>query len=286
MLDSNIEYCLADRKLQMVELHMLKALHEICMKNGLSYYLIGGTMLGAVRHKGFIPWDDDIDVGLPREDYEILLANADKWFPSHLKLCHWKNTAEYVYNFAKLEHLDTLLVEKPYEHLTRRGGVFIDIFPLDGMPCGKYQRYFHFALVRFLVKFNLLMYCQTSIKQVAWSKRETLKAILGKVCQLLFSRKKVHIVCEKIMALYSMANSSFIAIFEGNWGWREVIPSEAMGRPTLIDFEGFMFYSAERPDLYLAWVYGDYMRLPPVEKRCTHHNFIHEIKANCRSVDL
>lgn len=97
----------ADKELQNLELEILKVFHKICEKHNLHYFLIGGTLLGAVRHKGFIPWDDDIDVGMPRKDYETLLKNADKWFPQKFKLSHWKNTKQYVYNFAKLEDQDT-----------------------------------------------------------------------------------------------------------------------------------------------------------------------------------
>ncbi len=120
-------------------LQLLDKFVEVCVQNNLKYYLAYGTVLGAIRHKGIIPWDDDIDIQMPREDYLKLQQLPKSVFGDEFQLSTWSNTPNYPYDFLKLEKLNTTLIER----LTKKvyiGGVYIDIFPLDGLASDKIEQ--------------------------------------------------------------------------------------------------------------------------------------------------
>ena len=114
----------------------------ICERNGLRYYALGGTLLGAVRHNGFIPWDDDLDVAMPRPDYEKFIEIAKRELPVHLKFMNWQNVPEMKVLFGKIQETRKNIVEDLEKRLgiTLSYGIYIDIFPLDGYPAAKVQR--------------------------------------------------------------------------------------------------------------------------------------------------
>ena len=105
---------------------------RVCKKNNLKYYLGYGTVLGAVRHQGFIPWDDDVDVVMPRRDYEYLIQNRDRLFKGKYRLAFYGITPQYHYDFVKIERTDTTLIERIDPLYV--GGLYVDIFPLDNVP--------------------------------------------------------------------------------------------------------------------------------------------------------
>ena len=120
--------------LQQTEFKMLKCFVEICNKLNLKYYLVCGTALGAVKYKGFIPWDDDVDVALPREDYEIFCKEAQRLLPKEYFLQTYKTDKAYPSIFAKIRNSNTTYIEKTIAKLPINHGVYIDVFPLDGYP--------------------------------------------------------------------------------------------------------------------------------------------------------
>lgn len=267
------------KEIQKIELSLLKAFHKVCEENNLKYFLIGGTLLGAVRHKGFIPWDDDIDVGMPREDYELLLQNADKWFPSDYKLRNWKNTVDYPYNFAKLEDQNTILVENFYRHLTKRkSGIYIDVFPFDGISSNPVLSKLHFYL-NYILKSYLIPYlyiekanipCKTSIKQL-------LKYIMVSFIQKKLSKKKSHYFFDKILKIKPYKNSTNTINFLGAWGYRELTSKDILEKEINLVFEKNNFKAFKDFDIYLSRIYDNYMKLPPINKRVSHHSFTYSI---------
>ena len=120
--------------LQKAELAILKEFIRICDSLHLTYYLVCGTALGAAKYSGFIPWDDDIDVALPREDYEVFCAKAQEMLPSYLFLQNYKTDPRYPLFFSKIRDSRTTYIEKSFAHLPIHHGVYIDVFPLDGYP--------------------------------------------------------------------------------------------------------------------------------------------------------
>lgn len=118
-------------RLKACEVSMLKEFIEICEKLGLRYYALYGTLLGAVRHQGFIPWDDDIDVGMMREDYEVFVREGQKYLSEHLFLQTYESDPEYISGYAKIRDNNTTFIETSVKSRKMNHGIFIDIFPLD-----------------------------------------------------------------------------------------------------------------------------------------------------------
>lgn len=276
---NTIDYIPADKELQKIEYELLKEFVRVCDEHGLRYFLIGGTLLGAVRHSGFIPWDDDIDVGMPRKDYDILLMNACTWFEDDCKLSFWKNTEEYVYTFAKFEDVNTELIEFDYSHLKKRnGGVYIDIFPFDGMPSTPLFRIFWYIFLRTLNRINILMFCKTSLKDIKITPKNICKALIGKICQSIFSRHKIHRVYDRLMRCFDFDSSEYVINFEGQWAMKELVPNSFFTQVAEVTFNYSSFKTMGNYKEYLTCIYGDYMKLPPIEKRVTHHDFTWSIK--------
>ena len=126
------------QKLKDIEKDMLVIFIQICKKYDMRYFLAGGSCLGAVRHRGFIPWDDDIDVVMPREDYEKFLKVARNELPENIFLQTGKTDNDFPMNFAKLRNSDTTFIETSVKNFKINHGVFIDIFPLDGYSDSKW----------------------------------------------------------------------------------------------------------------------------------------------------
>ncbi len=118
------------RPLQLRLLDILMAIDAMCRKYNLKYYLVDGSLIGAVREKGFIPWDDDMDICMPREDYEKLIAHSWEWLPAPYEFVCFENDPEYPLHFGKVQDASTTLIERP--HLYYLGGVYVDVFPIDG----------------------------------------------------------------------------------------------------------------------------------------------------------
>ena len=140
--------------LRQKELELLKIFIEVCDKLQLNYFAVEGTLLGAVRHQGFIPWDDDIDVGMMRQDFEVFVQQAGKLLPEGFFLQTHQTDPEYAQHFAKLRNSDTVFLETTYKNLNINHGIYIDIFPFDVYPDGKRQGR-RFDFMKLLVRYRL-----------------------------------------------------------------------------------------------------------------------------------
>lgn len=122
------------RKLQLVELEIANEIKRVCVENNIKYFLESGTLLGAVRHGGFIPWDDDMDIGMMREEYEKFLKIAPEKLSSEFILQTWKNEKDYSLTFAKVRKSDTIFLEYEFKDSSMHNGIWVDIFPYDSVP--------------------------------------------------------------------------------------------------------------------------------------------------------
>ena len=253
-----------------LQVEMLECFIEVCKNNGLKYFLLGGTCLGAVRHKGFIPWDDDIDVGMPRDDYEKFSEIAAKELPGHLFFQTNKTDPEYPMLFGKIRNSDTTYVEISSQKLNINHGVYIDVFPLDGVSENKLERK--------IIRKRKTLY-NARIAQVFYTEKHgsdrLIKRIARKmICLLYPSVAKTVEKREKLCRKYPYVSSKIIANFGGAWGEKEVMPKEIFGEGTQGVFEGVSVTLPQYYDAYLTRLYGDYMQLPPVEKRIGHHYYV------------
>lgn len=249
-------------------LDMLKWFHKLCVENNLRYYAIGGTMLGTQRHQGFIPWDDDIDVGMPREDIEKLKdiinrKNSDRYVFEAPET----DEPDYFYPFYKLYDTSTTLIENTKCAIKR--GIYIDIFPLDGIGNTLDESTRNYKKVKFLD--NLLMTKVAGFREG----RKFYKNLFVAIFRLIpINDKKILnclvAQCKKIKWDDSIWGGNLV----GAWGMKEIMPREIMGTPKLYKFENTEIYGVQNPDEYLSKMYGDWRKLPPEEKRVTHHDYI------------
>jgi lipopolysaccharide cholinephosphotransferase len=252
------------RQLQLIQLEMLLELDRVCRKHGIQYSLDGGTLLGAVRHKGFIHWDDDIDVIMIRCEYERFFdackAELDQ---NRFFLQERRTDPEYRVGYTRIRRNNTVYRRAGHESLNYHGGVFIDIFILDNVPDNLLLRRLH----RVLCFFN---------RKVLWSKSGR------KIAKNAFWRGWYSIV-SLIPASLAFAGNDMLAK-KCNKKKTELvrhnthpypnpkvcgygIPSELMNDFTELEFEGHKFMAVKQYDEYLTMLYGDYMELPPPEKQ-------------------
>lgn len=241
------------REMQHYLLDILTAIDRVCKTHHLNYYLIAGTMLGAVRHKGFVPWDDDADVALPREDYDKLIAHANEWLPPHLELVSGVQNPYYPYAFARIQNKNTTYILRRCFNFV--GGLPVDVFPLDGMTRNPVARYIHYK--RYDVLIRLMYFAQRD----PYKHGRGISCLFIKICHKLLSQSWLHRRLDALQRQYSIEKTGLVSDHD-NKPERGIQPREVYGKPTPVSFEGHTFMGVERPDSYLRYCYGDYMTPP------------------------
>lgn len=256
-----------------LELAILKEVDSICRANNFRYSIIGGTLLGAVRHHGFIPWDDDVDLVMPRPDFDRLVAYCKK-NKTNFELKCIQTDHRYGSLHAKACDRSTILVD---ENVGNRWncefGVFIDIFPLDGLGNTREKALKNFRKGTFkrelLVAANWKKYFRS--RTHAWyyePVRFGMYVISRKV-----SNYKLITDIEKELRKIPFDLVKYCAPMSGSYREREIMPTKFYNNTIELEFEDTKFLAIRDYDKYLSSVYGNYMELPPVEKRKTHHTF-------------
>lgn len=264
------------KKLQAVDLEIVKEVVRICEKYNLIYYMIGGTFLGAIRHKGFIPWDDDIDLAMPREDYEKFLSVAEKELNSNLQLVNFKTDSLYQYYITRIRDIDTKVVETRIGNDYKYTHASIDIFPIDGTPNNKFMRKIYYFRVLTHRALMSLCYKDSIDRERKRSKKEKLLlAIMEKIPVNKFTTPyKQKMKIDKLLKKQKVSDSDMIGTIMGAYRTREIVPKSYFGKGKFYEFEGIMLRGPELYHEYLTHMYGDYMKLPPEESRKTHFKII------------
>ena len=230
-------------------LGIAKEFHRICVKNNIPYYLAYGSMLGAVRHRGFIPWDDDLDVYVPRKYFGQLRKFIERDLSSHYVLRDNKDIPQLWGEILKLEDNRTVVVEGNFEH-----GVFMDIFPLDYNDNSK-SFFSRNQTVRRLLKLD----------HVSKRQSKSMKTIVAKLFCSFLGRT----IFVKLIKFFVKKKGSYLTSYSGYY-MNELFESSVIGTPVLYPFCDTQLYGVEHPEAYLTTLYGDYMQLPPVEQRRVH----------------
>ncbi|PWU26013.1 hypothetical protein DK254_25710 [Pseudomonas sp. RW407] len=247
-------------------LSILKAVHDLCEKNGINYFMIGGTLIGAVRHQGFIPWDDDIDIGMLREDYDNFLKVAHL-LPSPLSVQHPQNNQDYVFPFAKCYDTSTTVIEKTTRPFVR--GVWIDIFPLDACfkrPLAQYLHYSFIKILRLLVSHKTGNYRTESDKKIKAFIRHSAYYLLKAT-----PSRPLFYILDKSLRLNKMREPSHVGNLLGRWGIKEIARATVFSKKQIFNFSGNSFYGPAGYDEYLRKIYKDYMTPPPASKQTPEH---------------
>lgn len=233
---------------------------DFCEKNDIKYFLVGGTLLGAVRHGGFIPWDDDIDVAMPRKDFEKLISMRDK-FDGRYILRYRRWDPEAYYSFLKVEDTKTTKTENVKGRISYIGGVSIDIFPQDGIPIKKQKK-----IVKLYEWLNLIYSYDTFLQPQ--DKHYGFCKIINKTLFKIVSFEKI---IAKYIKKHPYEKCEYARSFCGLYGDKETYKKELFGEGVLYCFEGREYPVPQHYHEYLTQMYGDYMKLPPEEKRVSHH---------------
>lgn len=256
---------LSIKEIQAIQLDLMKIVHKVCNDNNINYYLISGSCLGAVRHGGFIPWDDDIDIAMMRPDYERFITGFNTWFDieKYFLQNEWTDK-DFVLPLSRICIQGTMLDEPWANHLKCNKAMFMDIFPLDNVPDDEPSRTHHAKMIKFYK--SLLArkaYTITDNKMQNWS-----KWIISKILKIiplsivLKERYKVH-------TKYKDTVTSCVSSLASKYGYkRHIMNREIYGTPTLLKFESEYFYFPEKYKEHLLTLFGfNYMQVPPFEKR-------------------
>ena len=259
------------REIQLAELGLLKKLDAFCKKNKIKYFISYGTLLGAVRHKGFIPWDDDIDVSMMREDFERFceLVQNDK----SLKFKSFQTDKDYLF-YVPIVYDETIDLRRNINGKDEIIHPWVDIFPYDGMPKGKIARKLHAAnMMRRLIQINM----SGIDKIVKLNKKnrplhERVLIAIGKtgIFKILNTKKQLYKM-DRILRKYPVKDSEFIVSFMAGGKTKEIMPKKYFEPFKDYEFENTSFPGVKDYDEYLTHQYGDYMTPPPVEERDNNH---------------
>ena len=263
---------LTGKEIKETELKILVFFDEFCRKKSVKYSLTGGTLIGAVRHNGFIPWDDDIDVMLKRDYYELFIKEFPEFSKgSNYELITFKNNKEYNYLFSKIVDKRTCLIEahnKPVKEL----GVFIDVFPIDYIDNDykkSYKKLKNVEFKKYLIVASNWKHFYVNNNHGFF--RQILRFFFYLISRFINPKKRLSFI-EKSFSKNEKRN--YVACICGSYSIdKELMKAEIFGDYIDLEFEGKRFMSIIGFDSYLKSLYGDYMKLPPVEKRVARHTF-------------
>lgn len=257
------------RKVQLVQLEIAKEIARICEENKINYYLIGGTLLGAIRHKGFIPWDDDLDIGMIRSDYEKFMQIAPKCLDDKYALIDWKSDLNYPHPMGKIIKKGTIYRESKRNDNGNQG-IWVDIFPYDytlGIGKDFAKKTFKLKVLRSLVR--------AKCNYQTWQSGEGI--ILSKyIKNLPFRLAAIFLKKETLVEKYEMLcveDENLKYLYENGTEDYEkwCFPREYFIEQTRAEFEGCYFSIPQKYDEYLRRAYGEYMELPPENERENRH---------------
>ena len=254
-----------EQYLSKVHFELLKIMDEIdrvCEKHDIQYYLIAGTLLGAVRHKGFIPWDDDLDIGMTRDNFDKFLSVCETELRSPFELKWITTDAHYYRLFPKVVNTNTVFAEERAENLDSNFGFFVDIFPLD--YTNGYGRLLEIRKF-FIRKIGGMI----SEKDVPGSLHGFQKFITG-----LFSRKTLYGISTSLMTRHANSKTpKFLTNFVSQYPVKkQTMAYDIYGTGEVIEFEDRRYKAPAQYCKFLENLYGpNYMKIPPIEKRRTHY---------------
>lgn len=251
-------------EVRQIQLSIMDDIHNYCVTNNIRYSLSGGSLLGGIRHKGFIPWDDDIDIMMPRPDYDKFLksysANGKYRIDDH------SLNEDYICAFAKVYDPNTFTVGP---NIIDDRYVFVDVFPIDGMPekedLDKYIDRIQYLVDRLRKRGKYYRYAKSYLKKIEFYCKYLIKTINMPSLNELFGS------LNQELAKYDFNGASFAGVSIGQYGKREWMDRKIFEDFELLKFEDREYFGLKEYDVYLSNLYGDYLKLPPEDKRVPAH---------------
>lgn len=262
------------RELQLVGIYIYKDLLKICEENGIKLYLLGGTLIGAVRHQGFIPWDDDIDVCMSRPDYNKLLSITKGRISDKCSIIDPARDKEFKGYIPVAVYNNSRLISKQFKEKENLK-IGISIFIYDGVPKNRLIRAYYYTKMHLFRSQHAL--CRADFKHV----NTKMAKIIGPVLAPLYRTENVYKYKKKILKWqqkYSYSSSEYVSTNTDSGSWKEVFPRYTFEDYTELSFEGIKSYVFSNYKEQLTKYYGDYMKLPPMEEQNPKHSFNAQIE--------
>lgn len=261
------------QKIQQAELSLLKVFMDFCKQHNLRWYMVGGSLIGTMRHKGFVPWDDDIDIGMPRPDYDKFVNMQDQ-YPKGYSIMNHTNTPDWHFNFSQFCDDESEIIihmnEKP-----RKCKVWIDIFPQDGSPNNKLHRWLHIKRImmyRHLIQIaNLRTQVKKNVETRPWYESLILKILHFVPVGILINSEKLLKKMDKHLRKHNYEGSVFAGNYLGRYREKGILPMKWWAPAVWRDFEDTQVSCPNDTDSLLTHFYGNYMKMPPEEKRISHY---------------
>lgn len=260
---------LSIQEIKAIEVDILSVFAEFCDSNNLKYFLSYGTLLGAIRHKGFIPWDDDIDITMPRDDYDklqSLLEEKNNLFNDHIEL-KTPDSKNYQYQFCKIIDNKTLAYEKNMKDRYKTS-IWIDIFPIDKIPSDpgeqeqfiskllKMRKFYFYTIEKKLNGEGIFKHIKYTI----------VKTVMTPIYQLINQKKRI----AKLAKKYQNLNTDYRFFSLNGDSYKTVFKESLLNEQTVVTFENREFKTFKDYDTILTQIFGDYMKLPPLDQRIPH----------------
>ncbi len=260
-------------ELQQKQLDLLKEFIKVCDKHNLKWFLIGGSTLGAIRHKGFIPWDDDIDLGMPREDYDKFMELQYEFEGTPFFIQNFKSDPCYIYNYGKLRDSSTTFIENFYKNHRINHGIWLDIFPIDGIsremvePKKLAKKIRH---IWFQVWLAYLPALRRKVRKETWFKDILLNIVAGLfyIFDIAHYRNKK---VERFIRKIPWDEAKMAANCFGFNMKKEAMDANIFKETIKVPFEDIEVNVVKDYDTYLRNIYGEYMTPPPADKQVGHH---------------
>ncbi len=248
-------------RLQQELLNILECFIGVCKEHDLTWFLVNGSALGAEKYGGFIPWDDDMDVAMPRKDYEIFCQKAKESLPSHLFLQNYKTQESFPFFYSKLRNMNTTFIEEGVQHLDICHGIYIDVFPLDGYPDGRLQQKVLQCKLKVL---SSLQFCGFE-NNLNWKKR--LLRAFG------YHKKTAKTLARMEKTVRQYQNTETLCDYGDRYG-KGCYPREIYQQHKPASFEHLQVYIPCAIDEYLTYKYGDWKTELPKEQQKSHHHTV------------
>lgn len=266
MAESTTSLSMTGDEVRAMQVHILQAVDHFCRRHDLRLYLWAGTLIGAVRHHGFIPWDDDVDLVMPREDYERFCKEFSDEETGSLRLFTSSTDAKYGYPFARVADMRTYIDE---QHLTSVPmGVNVEIFPIDGWPLGRMRVQLQTLQLRLVRGLVAIRTDPPHPGRVRWKRAviSTLGRPIGAIPVRVLTG-----MATRIARSHAYETAEYVGVLV--WGRAERVERSAYGSGRLAEFEGGTFLAPSNSDRVLRWHYGDYMQVPPLRERNALRHF-------------
>lgn len=256
--------------IQNAQMRIMDDIHRVCVSEGYRYYLIGGSALGAVRHKGIIPWDVDIDIAMPRKDYESFISVGGKKLNECFEIHDYRTDRDFgtVHALVVLKNSNLLFKgDLEFKDKKNRFGVFVDILPLDQFPADEKKKQ---RQIRDLKRINAIKYYYYgAVNNSDGKTKKLIKLLVKKILHYFISLRVLNGWQQKIAQRYDTRDEGNVwCSMLSHYSMEKLtMPKEYFGTPKLMEFSGRQYYVPEKTEDYLKQLFGDYMKLPSKEQQ-------------------